>query len=77
MKKKLFILLLSLLVLYLFTDAQIPATNLWHGKERPVSYRPEGETFVTENGKLRFNRALYGSNTGFRVEAGDLPEFAL
>ncbi|MBO9657786.1 MAG: DUF4450 domain-containing protein [Chitinophagaceae bacterium] len=25
----------------------------------------------------RFNRALYGSNTAFRVEAGDLPEFAL
>src|SRR5436190_11445752 len=26
---------------------------------------------------MRFNRALYGTNTGFRVEAGDLPEFAM
>ncbi len=33
--------------------------------------------FVTTNGALRFNRALYGGNTAFRVEAGDLPEFAL
>ena len=26
---------------------------------------------------MRFNRALYGGNSAFRVEAGDLPEFAL
>lgn len=26
---------------------------------------------------MRFNRALYGSNTAFRVETGDLPEFAM
>src|SRR6185503_6330880 len=32
---------------------------------------------VCVNGKLRFNRALYGTNTAFRVEAGDLPEFAM
>lgn len=42
----------------------------WH-------YRPQGSDFVKVNGKQRFNRALYGSNTAFRVEAGDLPEFAL
>lgn len=42
----------------------------WH-------YRPQGSDFVTVNGSMRFNRALYGSNTAFRVEAGDLPEFAL
>ncbi|MFC3158954.1 DUF4450 domain-containing protein [Chryseobacterium arachidis] len=29
------------------------------------------------NGKYRFNRALYGDNRASRVEAGDLPEFAL
>lgn len=66
------------------TLAQIPPSNssgkgpfLWHDKEREVRYRPEGQTFVIQNGKLRFNRALYGTNTGFRVESGDLPEFAL
>lgn len=49
----------------------------WYGKEREIRYKPEGTDFVTTNGKLRFNRALYGSNTAFRVEAGDLPEFAM
>ena len=46
-------------------------------KERTVHYYPEGNDFVCENGKLRFNRALYGTHTAFRVEAGDLPEFAM
>jgi hypothetical protein len=51
--------------------------NTWHNKERSIKYRPDGEDFIIENGDRRFNRALYGTNTGFRVEAGDLPEFAL
>jgi len=49
----------------------------WHGQERTLRYHPEGEDFVITNGKRRFNRALYGTNTAFRVEAGDLPEFSL
>ncbi|WP_276480201.1 DUF4450 domain-containing protein [Paraflavitalea pollutisoli] len=57
--------------------AQQSAPVPWHGKERSIHYRPEGKDFVTTNGKARFNRALYGGNTAFRVEAGDLPEFAL
>ncbi|MFD2888679.1 DUF4450 domain-containing protein [Chitinophaga cymbidii] len=44
---------------------------------RSVHYRPQGTDFVCENGQQRFNRALYGGNTAFRVEAGDLPEFAM
>ena len=51
--------------------------KLWHDKERTVRYHPEGTDFVIENGNKRFNRALYGTNTAFRVEAGDLPEFAM
>ncbi|WP_134088079.1 DUF4450 domain-containing protein [Olivibacter sp. XZL3] len=51
--------------------------HLWHGIERAIHYKPEGEDFVLVQGKRRFNRALYGTNTAFRVEAGDLPEFAL
>jgi len=50
---------------------------LWHGIERVMHYKPSGEDFVLVQGKRRFNRALYGTNTAFRVEAGDLPEFAL
>lgn len=52
-------------------------TAWWHGKERVVHYLPAGEDFVCANPALRFNRALYGTHTAFRVETGDLPEFAL
>lgn len=51
--------------------------KLWHGEQRTLRYHPEGGDFVISNGNRRFNRALYGTNTAFRVEAGDLPEFAL
>ncbi len=51
--------------------------ELWHNTERSLRYHPEGEDFVITNGSRRFNRALYGTNTAFRIEAGDLPEFAL
>lgn len=51
--------------------------QLWHDKERAIHYQPDGEDFLLVNGNRRFNRALYGTNTAFRVEAGDLPEFAL
>ncbi|WP_394775707.1 DUF4450 domain-containing protein [Flavobacterium sp.] len=44
---------------------------------RKIHYAPEGNSFVLKNGTRKFNRALYGSNTGFRVETGDLPEFAM
>lgn len=46
-------------------------------KQRKIHYVPEGNSFVLKNGTRKFNRALYGTNTGFRVETGDLPEFAL
>lgn len=49
----------------------------WHNKERVIRYKPDGGDFVIVNGNRRFNRALYGTNTAFRVEAGDLPEFAM
>ncbi len=57
--------------------AQTNETGLWHGLQRELHYKPEGDGFRLVAGKRRFNRALYGGNTGFRVEAGDLPEFAL
>jgi hypothetical protein len=63
-----------LLCFYFHTTAQ---SKLWHDKERTIHYRPVGKSFETINSTRRFNRALYGTNTAFRVEAGDLPEFAL
>jgi hypothetical protein len=44
---------------------------------RPLRYHPEGKDFVIVNGSEFFNRPLYGSNTAFRVDAGDRPEFSL
>ena len=51
--------------------------DYWHGKERTLHYRPDGQDIVLVKGTRKFNRALYGTNTAFRVEAGDRPEFAL
>ena len=45
--------------------------------KRELRYTPEGEGFAIVNGKKKFNRALYGTHTGFRVETSDVPEFAL
>ena len=47
----------------------------WHGIERKMRYTPDGEDFVIVNGDKKFNRALYGTNTAFRVETSDMPEF--
>lgn len=66
-----------LLLIFLLTVKLVFSQELWHNKERTVHYYPEGNDFVCENGKMRFNRALYGTNTAFRIEAGDLPEFAM
>ena len=54
------------------TSAQESATS-----SKKIHYAPEGENFILKNGSRKFNRALYGTNTGFRVETGDLPEFAM
>ncbi len=78
MKKKVAILLLmNVSVLLVVAQNAIKEPAPWHGIERNFHYRPDGNDFICINGKQRFNRALYGTNTAFRVEAGDLPEFAL
>lgn len=48
-----------------------------HGKIRPQHYVPEGNTAVTKNGEARFNRGLYGGNSGFRIDCSDTPEFGI
>ncbi len=59
-----------------------PELNLYidskdYSQKRSLRYFPQNEAIVIVNGTKKFNRALYGSNTGFRVETGDVPEFAL
>src|SRR5690606_19592883 len=49
----------------------------WQNNDRKLHYTEDQGDFLLVNGKYRFNRALYGDNRGARVEAGDLPEFAL
>lgn len=44
---------------------------------RPLHYRPDGNSAVVVEGKARFNRALYGAHTGFRVECSDCTEFGI
>ncbi|WP_347304149.1 DUF4450 domain-containing protein [Croceibacterium sp. TMG7-5b_MA50] len=51
--------------------------NLEGELARPVRYTPDGDAFRIENGTERYNRPLYGGNTAFRVDGGDLPEFVL
>ena len=45
--------------------------------DRTLRYQPDNGDYVIQNGKNKFNRSLYGVNSEFRVEAGDVPEFAL
>lgn len=46
-------------------------------EKRAAHYRPEGRSAVTVNGPARFNRALYGAHSGFRLECSDTPEFGI
>jgi len=48
----------------LFSSGQ--SDSLWHGSIREVHYLPKGDGFELVNGKQKFNRALYGTNTGFQ-----------
>ncbi|MDB5267511.1 MAG: glycogen debranching protein [Hymenobacter sp.] len=79
MLKNAFLLCATLLLTGPLARAQTaPAPPpLWHNQPRTLRYHPEGSDFVITNGTHCFTRALYGTNTAFRVEAGDLPEFAL
>lgn len=69
---------LSLVCVLVFNAANSQEQQqIWHDTIRQLHYKPEGNGFKLVNGQRKFNRALYGTNTGFRLEAGDLPEFAM
>ena len=58
-------------------EAKNNGTLLWHNQPRVLNYFHKGEEFINVNGKNRFTRAIYGTNTGFRFETSDFPEFGL
>ncbi|WP_426278419.1 DUF4450 domain-containing protein [Chryseobacterium sp. S-02] len=66
----------GLIVLSAFTLSYSQSKH-WQNNERELHYKEDKGDFLLVNGKYRFNRALYGDNRASRVEAGDLPEFAL
>ncbi len=71
-------LLLSALALgALFQGTSFAQSKHWQKQERDLHYTADRGDFLLVNGRYRFNRALYGDNRASRVEAGDLPEFAL
>ena len=50
---------------------------LTNNLQRTLRYTPVGTDFVITNGGEFFNRPLYGGNSAFRVDGGDVPEFSL
>jgi hypothetical protein len=70
----------------LSADNSVPPPSTTHGGfaserssqlERPLRYTPDSGDFVIANGGEFFNRPLYGTNTAFRVDGGDRPEWSL
>jgi len=53
----------------------IGATGQNKTLERELRCKPENGGFVIVNGDKKFNRALYGGHTAFRIETSDVPEF--
>ncbi|WP_213278849.1 DUF4450 domain-containing protein [Chryseobacterium indologenes] len=69
-------ILAGLIVLCAFSNS-FSQSRHWQKNERALHYKEDKGDFLLVKGKYRFNRALYGNNLASRVEAGDLPEFAL
>lgn len=63
------------LLLFFSTTLFAQSDVYWHNKQRSLRYKPEGKDIVIVNGNKRFNRGLYGSDTSFRIETSDMPEF--
>lgn len=52
-------------------------TTYWHGLERVLRYSPQEKAINLLTGNKKYNKALYSSGSSFRLEAGDLPAFAV
>ncbi len=66
---------------YLMTMILGAAISLGCGAESRVSptlhYVPQGNSAVSVDGTVKFNRGLYGAHSGFRVDCSDMPEFGI
>jgi hypothetical protein len=69
-------LVLAFIALFSALTARAATPILQDNLDRPLRYMPEGTDFVITNGAEFFNRPLY-TNTAFRVDGGDKPEFSL
>ncbi len=58
-------------------EMAVAQSKHWKDNDRILHYTEDQGDFLLVKGRYRFNRALYGNNLASRVEAGDLPEFAL
>ncbi|PRD54814.1 glycogen debranching protein [Sphingobacterium gobiense] len=76
-KKRIGSLCLSLILVWCTGLNSIAQSKHWQKNPRSLHYTEDQGDFLLVNGKYRFNRALYGNHKPSRVEAGDLPEFAL
>lgn len=59
-----------------FFTAVALLTSCKDEESRVMNYYPEGRDLVCLNGEGRYTRALYGTNTAFRLETSDRPVFA-
>src|SRR5574344_568171 len=71
--------IISLLLLFICTtEARAEeSAKIGSGDKRSMNYYPVDGDFVTVNGKNRYTRALYGTQTQFRLETSDAPIFAI
>lgn len=79
MKKTLLTALFAASVAVAFPQAYVGMFdhNSFDRGERVMQYHPDYEGYiVSHNGKNLYTRALYGGNTAFRMETGDMPVFA-
>ncbi|KAA6315055.1 hypothetical protein EZS27_034430, partial [termite gut metagenome] len=74
MNKRLFIYLKKIVLNSLWVCFLISFFSQIQAQERILRYHPDGEDFVIVNGNKKFNRALYGTHSAFRIETGDVPE---
>ena len=77
MMNKVVDVLLACVLMFAVFEEGVAQSKHWQNTSRTVHYTEDKGDFLLVDGTYRFNRALYGNHKPSRVEAGDLPEFAL
>lgn len=73
------LMIVAAILLPLSSLAATKSSNLLNrlASPRTLQYYPDGRDIVCQDGDKRYNRALYGSYTEFRLETSDRPIFAI